>query len=185
MASRAKTPERPGRRKSVSEKPVRIAVSVHEPGGRHLAKAAAVVLTRGREKLTLKRPEGKALYEGKVTPGTYTLSVTVAGMGPSKRNVDIPPEGKTASVYLGMRGWPEYRYGENVVPFQPHDDLLAISFEPSLVALQSMSVISNLHDHLSRLFFQSDARCIAAGVTVDIRKALLNDLKKIGFHFAR
>ncbi|MGH8488987.1 MAG: S8 family peptidase [Gammaproteobacteria bacterium] len=129
MAGRSMTPKRQADRSSAAEKPVRIAVSVHESGGRHLTKAATVVLTRARQTVTLKRPAGRTLYEGQVEPGTYMLSVATAGMGPSKREVHVPPEGKTASVYLGVRGWPAYRYGENVVPFEPHDDLLAIGFE--------------------------------------------------------
>jgi hypothetical protein len=94
-----------------------------------LAKAATVVLARRGQTITLKRPEGRTLYEGQVEPGTYTLSVTATGMAPSKREVHVPPGGKTASVYLGGRGWPAYRYGENVVPFEPHDDHIAIGFE--------------------------------------------------------
>lgn len=43
---------------------------------------------------------GRILYEGQVEPGTYTLSVAAAGMGPSKREVHVPREGKTASIYL-------------------------------------------------------------------------------------
>jgi len=129
MARRSKTSKRQPRRRSTAEKPVRIAVSVHAPGGRHLAKAATVSLSRTGQTVTLKRPEGRTLYEGDVEPGTYTLSVTAAGMAPSKREVHVPREGKTASVYLGSRGWPAYRYGENVVPFEPHEDHLAIGFE--------------------------------------------------------
>ena len=37
--------------------------------------------------------------------------------------------GKTASAYLGKRDWPAYRYGENVVPFEPRPDLIAVCFE--------------------------------------------------------
>src|SRR5215207_3049205 len=129
MAKRPKTPKRQPRRRSATEKTVPIAVSVHAPGGRHLTEEATVVLTRSRQTVSLKRPDGKTLYEGRVEPGTYTLSVTAPRMGPSKREVIVPREGKTASVYLGGRGWPAYRCGENVVPFEPHDDLIAIGFE--------------------------------------------------------
>ncbi|HWM25470.1 MAG TPA: S8 family serine peptidase [Chthoniobacterales bacterium] len=123
-SSRKKQPK-----KTAVAKPVRVAVSVHEPGGRHLAKAATVVLARERQTITLKRAAGRALYLGEAEPGAYTLSVTAAGLAPARRELNVPGEGKTASVYLGLRGWPAYRYGENVVPFEPHDDLLAIAFE--------------------------------------------------------
>ena len=129
MAKRPKTPKRQPRHRSATEKAVPIAVSVHAPGGRHLTEEATVVLTRSGQTVTLKRPDGKTLYEGRVEPGTYTLSVAAPRMGPSKRDVIVPHEGKTASVYLGGRGWPAYRYGENIVPFEPHDDLIAIGFE--------------------------------------------------------
>ncbi|MGE0529523.1 MAG: S8 family serine peptidase, partial [Bdellovibrionales bacterium] len=32
-------------------------------------------------------------------------------------------------VYLGKKGWPAYSHGQNLVPFEPHPNLLAVAYE--------------------------------------------------------
>jgi hypothetical protein len=55
--------------------------------------------------------------------------VTAGDLVAPVRPVTVAPPGTTASAYLGEKEWPYYRLGENLVPFQPHDDLLAVAFD--------------------------------------------------------
>lgn len=110
-------------------------VSVHDIGGDHYSGDASVFLRQDDVEKSVQRVEGTILYEGYVAPGTYILDVTVPNddlIAPF-RLVEIPAGGKTASVYLGRKDWPTYRLGENIVPFEPHEDLLAVVFETNKV----------------------------------------------------
>jgi hypothetical protein len=108
---------------------VTVRVSVHGTTGLPYVKNAEVVLVAGKARYALKRIRGGSLYEGSVPPGTYHLQVKAGDLIAPKRSVVIPKTGKTASTYLGKRGWPAYHYGENIVPFEPHEELIAVCFE--------------------------------------------------------
>ena len=124
----AKTPtRRPRQGRDTASVSVRI--SVHGPNGLPYEKNAEVVLVAGRARSALKRVKGASLYEGSVPPGIYRLRVKASNLIAPERSVVVPETGKTASAYLGNRDWPAYRYGENVVPFEPREDLIAVCFE--------------------------------------------------------
>ncbi|WP_305068974.1 S8 family serine peptidase [Marilutibacter chinensis] len=106
-----------------------IRVSVHDSNGLPWRKKAEVELAAGKTRIALKRVKDTAAYEGRVAPGDYRLLVKATGMVAPERSVTVAPTGKTASVYLGKRGWPFYRYGENLVPFEPREDLVAVGFD--------------------------------------------------------
>ena len=106
-----------------------IRVSVHAPGGAHYAGDAKVQIRRQDQVIELRREPGMVLYEAMVEPGTYTLEVTAVGWSAPSRSLDVGREGKTASVYLGRENWPTYRMGESIVPFEPHDDEVAVAFQ--------------------------------------------------------
>lgn len=108
---------------------VLVRVSVHLPGGQHCQESARVILRQGALTQQLRRPPGSLLYEGIIEPGTYLLEASAGELISPSRDVVVPREGKTASAYLGKAGWPFYRLGENVVPFEPRDDLVAIAFD--------------------------------------------------------
>ena len=108
---------------------VRITVSVHAPGGAHYPGRAVVQLRRPGATITLKKPEGLTLYRANVAPGQYSLNVNAGHMVAPSRPVTVESPGKTASAYLGLPSWPFYRLGENLVPFEPHDDLLGVAFD--------------------------------------------------------
>lgn len=106
-----------------------ICVSVHAPGGAHYPNDATVILRQGETAIVLSRDPGQALYEGLVAPGIYELDVTADDLAATRREVDIPPEGKIASAYLGKNEWPVYRLGENIIRYEPHEAVLAAVFE--------------------------------------------------------
>ncbi|HXU08552.1 MAG TPA: hypothetical protein VN743_06115, partial [Blastocatellia bacterium] len=105
-----------------------VRISLHAPGGEHYNKSAKVSLKQKGKSIELRQADYAALYEGKVKPGTYSLEVSATGMQTPRRSIDVPASGKTASVYLGKRDWPYYRLGENIVPFEPLEELLAVVF---------------------------------------------------------
>jgi hypothetical protein len=107
----------------------RIWVSVHAPGGAHFTESARVSLRLRGRSIALQRAPDSLLYEGTVEPGTYTLEVSAGPLRAPRRSVTVTAPRKTASAYLGEREWPFYRLGENVVPFEPRDDLIAVAFE--------------------------------------------------------
>ncbi|RPJ02038.1 MAG: hypothetical protein EHM39_02435, partial [Chloroflexi bacterium] len=107
--------------------PVRI--SVHGANGWPLTENADVVLVAGNTRHALKRVKGTSLYEGSVPPGACRLQVKAEGLVAPERSVVVSRTGKTASVYLGKRDWPAYHYGENMVPFEPREELIAVCFE--------------------------------------------------------
>lgn len=108
---------------------VLVKVSVHAPGGRHFDQAAKVTLKQRGKSIDLKREKGAVLYEAAVMPGAYVLEVSAPGWQAPKRTLAATAGVKVASVYLGKRGWPAYRLGENIVPFEPRDEILAVAFE--------------------------------------------------------
>lgn len=103
-------------------------ISLHDVGGLVYDGAAKVRLFREGRSITLKKPPGSLLYQAEVEPGTYQLEVSTKELVSPAQRMEIGPEGKTASAYLGKKEWPFYRLGENVVPFPPPGDLLAVAF---------------------------------------------------------
>lgn len=119
---------------------VPIRVSMHGPNGCPYEEEAEVVLVAGKARTALNRVKGASLYERSVLPGVYRLRVKARDLVAPERSVVVPETGKTASAYLGNRSWPEYRFGENVVPFKPCEDVIAVCFEvlaPAPPALRS------------------------------------------------
>jgi hypothetical protein len=107
-------------------------VSVHEPGGDHFLGAATARIEREGASVELQREGGQGgeLFTAIVEPGTYNLVVDAENWVAPTRDVVVPPDQvKTASVYLGRDGWPAYRMGESIVPFEPRDELVAVAFE--------------------------------------------------------
>lgn len=124
-------PKKPARRTKQGRDPVNVPVriSVHAPNGWPYEKKAAVVLVAGRAHTSLKRVKDTSLYEGSVPPGSYRLRVRAGDLIAPDRSVEVPGTGHTASAYLGGRDWPKYHYGDNIVPFEPRENLLAVCFE--------------------------------------------------------
>ncbi len=105
---------------------VNVAISLHNPGGRPYENDAQVYLG----KIELKRAKGDNLYRGKVSEGSYTLSVKAAGnMTAPERDVQVTGRDEVVPVYLGKKGWPSYRMGQNRVPFNPEGKLIGFVFE--------------------------------------------------------
>lgn len=118
-----------GRKPRDDRRQALVRISVHEANGTPYRKEAEVELSAGKIAIALKRAKGSGLYEASVAPGTYALRVKSGTLVAPTRSVIVPASGKTASAYLGKRDWPVYRYGENVVPFEPRPDLIAVCFE--------------------------------------------------------
>lgn len=113
-----------------------IRISVHMPNGQVYNGPAEVVLEGNSQQISLTLNQRTLVYEAVVDSGTYNLTVSTSeDLASPARSIEIPPEGKTASAYLGREGWPFYRLGENIVPFEPHENLIAVSFplrQPSI-----------------------------------------------------
>ncbi|MHC4276894.1 MAG: S8 family serine peptidase [Planctomycetota bacterium] len=123
-----KKPTRPPKQgRDTAFVPVRI--SVHGPNGWPYEKNAKVVLVAGKARTALKRVKDASLYEGSVPPGIYRLLVKAGDLIAPERSVEALKTGKTASAYLGNPDWPTYHYGENIIPFEPSEDLIAVCFE--------------------------------------------------------
>jgi hypothetical protein len=104
-------------------------VSVHLPGGQHLDENATVVISQKDKRQQLKRGKKLSLYQTELPTGFYTIEVAAAGWQPQKRTFHASPGQKTVSIYLGKRGWPYYRLGESLIPFEPNPQILAVAFE--------------------------------------------------------
>ena len=120
---------------------VLVRISVHDVCGKVYDGKAQVRLLREGETITLKKPNGSLVYKAWVEPGTYQLEVSTENLVSPSRRVEIGPDGKTASAYLGEKGWPFYRLGENVIPFPPPGDLLAVAFplqQPNPEAIEKL-----------------------------------------------
>ncbi|MDF2760349.1 MAG: hypothetical protein K0S99_2983 [Thermomicrobiales bacterium] len=134
-----------------SENLALVRVTVHAPGGVHYP-GDAVVRLRGQDGgaiVALHRKPGLPIYEAMVAPGRYTLEVDADDWTAPPRVMAVGARGKTAAVYLGRAGWPAFRMGETIVPFEPHDELVAIAFasekpDPSV----NNSLVQELETHL-------------------------------------
>lgn len=102
-------------------------VSVHQPGGDHLDQEASVTLQDG-DPVVLRRTRPKVTYEAVVQPGTHRLVVKAEGFADVDYTINVPPAGLNVPVYLGRPGWPSFRMGQSVVPFEPKEELISIVF---------------------------------------------------------
>jgi hypothetical protein len=107
---------------------VLVRITVQGVGGRAHEDDAQVVLLSEGKRIELERPEGSLSYEASAKPGTYQLEVSAGRLVSPSRLLEVGPQGKIASVYLGEPDWPFYRLGENAIPFPPPGDLLAVAF---------------------------------------------------------
>jgi hypothetical protein len=103
-------------------------VSIHHPGGRPYEGRATIRLHGGDKTTTYDKPAGAYYAEIPVEPGDFELEVTAERLIAPRRRVRVGPQGKTVSAYLGEPGWPFYRLGENIVPFRPSNDVIAVAF---------------------------------------------------------
>ncbi|WP_430408462.1 S8 family peptidase [Kordia sp.] len=113
--------------KKIKRKPknVTVVISVHNPGGTLYEKDALVRL--GRTKL--KKTKGQNFYRAEIPKGKYKLSVTAGDMLAPSRILEVTGRNEIIPVYLGKKGWPSYRMGQNRVPFQPEEKLVGLIFE--------------------------------------------------------
>ncbi|NBC01073.1 MAG: S8 family serine peptidase [Bacteroidetes bacterium] len=116
------------RRRNTEHSRTTVRVAVYGLEGTLHNQEARVLLTGEDEETLLKRPSGALLYEGRVPPGRYRLEVTSESLVAPPRAVEVAPQGKTTSAYLGEKGWPFYRLGEHTVPFPPPERKLAVAF---------------------------------------------------------
>lgn len=105
----------------------RVLVSLYLPGGQTSTKGRVSLVRKGRSYALRARQPG--LFQGQVEPGAYELRASGEGnLVAPPRPLVVPPEGATASAYLGQKRWPYYRLGDSLVPFEPHPELIAIAF---------------------------------------------------------
>jgi hypothetical protein len=126
-------PRDPGKLKQA---PVRI--SVHAPGGKHFNGPAIVKLIGARSSYELPRKSvlGTGLYEDSVPIGYYRLEVQANGYWCPPNVLSVPSSGLKFAAYLGNSGWPTYRIGKSLIPYEPHEGVLAVLVPHAVYAHQ-------------------------------------------------
>jgi hypothetical protein len=66
------------------------------------------------------------VWSAQVPAGRYRIDAAAGELVAPTQWVDVGQADHTATVFLGGRGWPYYRLGSAIVPYAPHDDLVAI-----------------------------------------------------------
>ena len=107
---------------------VSVQVTVLHASGKFYAEKANVKLVREKEEFNLVQGERYPHYGGNVPPGEYVLEVTASGLNAPPKTIQVGNKPYTTCAYLGKKGWPCYRLGENIIPFTPPNDLLAVAF---------------------------------------------------------
>ena len=110
-------------------------ISVHEPGGKLYQDTATILLYYEGTERAVDKAVGPVMTEIEVKPGAYEFEVKAQALEAPRRRVEVGPNGKTASAYLGEPGWPFYRLGENVIPFLPRPEFVAVAFPTRKLAL--------------------------------------------------
>lgn len=108
-----------------------LSLSVHPPEGGHYRGDLIVTITAdGQPDRILKRGPGQDVYVEYMPRGVYGLSVEApnSAFQTVRRQVTVADEVLMVSVYLGKEGWPWFRIGSTIVPFEPSFDKLAIAF---------------------------------------------------------
>ena len=95
---------------------------------RPLEASATVTLRREGETSDLTREGSANIYSGSVPAGTYDLVVSSDQHESPPRQLAVGTTTRHATAYVGERGWPFYRLGENAIPFDPPGPLLAVAF---------------------------------------------------------
>jgi subtilisin family serine protease len=80
-------------------------------------------------RLTFDHARGAYVAE-QVMPGCYVLSAEADGLERDERAVTVGPAGLQTLVVLGTGGLPFLYRGETKVPFESHEDLVAVALEP-------------------------------------------------------
>ena len=109
-------------------RPGLLRISVHGIDAMAFLDAAEVRIDSDGKVSTHAKPKGTAFAEIAIGPGPCSFEVLAGDLVSPRRAVVVPPQGTTASAYLGERGWPFYRLGENAVPFRPMPEMLAVAF---------------------------------------------------------
>lgn len=74
--------------------------------------------------VTAELPSG--VFMADVPAGTYQLTARAGDLEAPPQTVEVESSDQRVPVFLGRPGWPSYRLGASVVPYAPHDDLLAV-----------------------------------------------------------
>jgi hypothetical protein len=96
-------------------------VSVLGPGGTHFEPESNVVLSWDGAEIRIPRKRGRLWYEARVKPGSYELRVATLDDGSLEAGPEriVVSADKDVVVHLGKPGWPFYRVGDSVVPYEP------------------------------------------------------------------
>lgn len=66
------------------------------------------------------------VFTADVPAGRYQLDARAGGLVAPTQTIEVSHADQRVPVFLGRPGWPSYRLGASVVPYAPHDDLLAV-----------------------------------------------------------
>ena len=167
-------------------------MSVHSADGHLFGGEAAVVLEAGTYKIHLEREKNSPFYVGNVPVGTYQLNVVAENQLSPERRLTIIDSHMTVSSYIGNADWPFYRYGENAVPFEPREDLIAVCFdsrppeeETALAAIREITKSLNINPFDLRAKDEAHACMAASGSIWIFSISDFEDRTTIGFELLR
>lgn len=144
-----------------------VRVSVHKPGGEHLDQEASVTLRNGRE-VVLRRTRPKVTYEANIEPGTYRIVVKADGYADVDYSITVSQSGLALPVYLGKEGWPSFRMGQSIVPFEPKDDFVAIAFTGNPPVESRWRPLMQQMERMGLVPYPDKVSYLAAGKTIAI-----------------
>jgi len=145
-------------------------VSVHKPGGDHLEQEASVTLSDGGE-VVLRRTHPKVTYEARVEPGTHRLVVKADGYAEVNYQISVPAGGLALPVYLGKEGWPWFRMGQSIIPFEPRDDLVGIAFSGNPPIESRWSPLLQQMERMGLVPYPERGSYLTAGKTIALFKS--------------
>ena len=145
-------------------------VSVHKPGGDPLEQEAKVTLSDGAE-VVLRRTYPRVTYEARVEPGIYRLVVKAEGYADVNYPINVPSGGLALPVYLGKEGWPWFRMGQSIIPFEPRDDLCGIAFIGKPPIESRWSPLLQQMERMGLVPYPDRASYLVAGKTIALFKS--------------
>lgn len=124
---------------------VEFSLTIHEPSGKRYIGPVKIVLSSLKDKVVLLFEGKTSEFSAKIQPGNYRLTVSVENYVVPSYTIALAQAEENLAIYLGKKGWPFYRQGKSLVPFEPRENRLAVVF------LSSVPDLSEETERLTRL----------------------------------
>lgn len=146
-----------------------VKVAVRDYKGEVIKNANVTLKYSGQAQLgdiVLNYDENQRVYlADNVQPGSYVIHVKAEGYELDHRNVFVRQKGQKEDFIIGKKDMPFYYMGKTKVPYEPQNDLIAISLEPGITTEKEKDLV----DFVSRLsmeFVKVDEPIIADNARV-------------------